>query len=91
MLPRDHLCCGNAGLIELLELAGRSPAVDQVPSTGRELASRVIARAETAGSFAFAFEKTFVNPSLMQGRAGLGYAFLRLACPDRLPSVLLLQ
>lgn len=90
-LPRDHLCCGNAGLIETLLVAGSTPAIDQAPSTGYDLATRIIARAQAAGSFAFAFEKTFVNPTLMQGRAGLGYQFLRLACPDRLPAVLLLE
>jgi type 2 lantibiotic biosynthesis protein LanM len=91
LLPRDHLCCGNAGLIDTLCTAG-----ERLPDSGwsrkaLQLAARTVARGNKRGNFSIAFHNGFFNPSLFQGAAGVGYQMLRLADPSKVPSVLLLN
>jgi type 2 lantibiotic biosynthesis protein LanM len=90
LLPRDHLCCGNAGLMETLCLAGARLAHGDWSAKARQLAARMVARRHARGSFSIAFHNGFFNPSLFQGAAGVGYQMLRLAEPATVPSVLLL-
>jgi type 2 lantibiotic biosynthesis protein LanM len=91
LLPRDHLCCGNTGLMDTLCAAGeRFPDGDWSQSALR-LAARTIARSDQRGGFSIAFHNGFFNPSLFQGAAGVGYQMLRLAEPAKIPSVLLLN
>ena len=91
LLSRDHLCCGNAGLAETLLFAGIKLSSEEWQQKALQIAGRMITRAEEAGSFAVRFKNGFLNPTLFQGAAGVGYQFLRMAYPDRLPSVLLLE
>jgi lantibiotic modifying enzyme len=91
LLPQDHLCCGNAGLMDTLCAAG-----ERLPDGGwsrkaLRLAARTLARSRKRGSFSIGFSNGFFNPSLFQGAAGVGYQMLRLADPARVPSVLLLS
>jgi type 2 lantibiotic biosynthesis protein LanM len=91
LLPRDHLCCGNAGLMDTLCTAGERLSDGEWSREARRLAAKTIARGDRRGSFSIAFENGFFNPSLFQGTAGVGYQLLRLADPAKIPSVLLLN
>jgi type 2 lantibiotic biosynthesis protein LanM len=91
LLPRDHLCCGNAGLMDTLCAAGERFPHGEWSRKARQLAARTIARGNRRGSFSIAFHNGFFNPSLFQGTAGVGYQLLRLAEPTKIPSVLLLN
>lgn len=91
LLPRDHLCCGNAGLMDTLCAAGERLPQGDWSRKALQLTARIIARRNKRGSFSIAFHNGFFNPSLFQGTAGVGYQLLRLADPAKLPSVLLLN
>jgi len=91
LLPRDHLCCGNTGLMDTLCTAGERFSEGGWSRKARQLAAKAVARGNRRGSFSIAFENGFFNPSLFQGTAGVGYQLLRLADPAKIPSVLLLN
>jgi lantibiotic modifying enzyme len=91
LLPRDHLCCGNAGLMDTLCAAGERFPEAEWSRKALQLAARTMARGNKRGGFNIAFHNGFFNPSLFQGTAGVGYQLLRLADPRRIPSVLLLN
>lgn len=91
LLPRDHLCCGNAGLMDTLCTAGERLAKADWSDRALRLAARTITRSKERGGFGIAFHNGFFNPSLFQGAAGVGYQMLRLAEPAKIPSVLLLN
>jgi lantibiotic modifying enzyme len=101
MLPEgqvDHLCCGNFGRVEIMNIAGSVLGRLQLTDHARQLATQVLARAATSG---FRFQPSDHqavssgtpenNPSLFLGLAGVGYTLLRLNYPDLIPSVLLLE
>lgn len=100
--PGDHLCCGNFGRVEIMNIAGN--VLGRLPLTehARHLATQLLARAATSG-FRFHphdhqtnmdktnLDKPDNNPSFFLGLAGVGYTLLRLSYPDLFPSVLLLE
>ena len=88
---RDHICCGNMGRVEALLTAGQKLSQPQWIKEAVELTSQVAARAQAKGSFRLTFLHNFYNASLFQGTAGVGYQLLRLAEPEALPSLLLLE
>lgn len=78
---KDGLCCGTLGRAELLVAANDDRAFDA--------ASAVVASARDAGAYRLSgHEIEFFDPSLFQGLAGVGYALLRTARRDAVPSVL---
>jgi len=79
----DHLCCGNLGRVETMVMAGEAH-LDEA----RQLAGKVIARARQRGRYALGWDSGPYIPSFHQGMAGVGYQFLRLAMPGKLPSIL---
>ncbi|HEX2205091.1 MAG TPA: lanthionine synthetase LanC family protein, partial [Longimicrobium sp.] len=90
---RDHLCCGNLGRADVLLRAGEALGDAALRREARALGRRAVRRAERRGG-----EFSHTPPgsegfhvSLMWGAAGVGYALLRLAHPELLPSVLLLE
>ena len=92
-LPRPRhdasLCHGLAGLLEIALVAGRilddSNCMAHANSTARTLIDRYARTIDyPSGLISGA-----VNPSLMLGLAGTGYALLRLHAPHRVPSILL--
>jgi type 2 lantibiotic biosynthesis protein LanM len=91
LLSRDHICCGNLGLVETLLVAGVALSQPEWTNEAVRMASRIAARAKRKGSFGITFANGFFNPTLFQGAAGVGYEFLRLACPDKITSVLVLE
>lgn len=87
----DHLCCGNAGRIDvLLEGSLRLRDPRWAAAAGR-LFSAVSARAARAGGFHLPTGPARAHefPALFTGLSGLGYTGLRWARPESLPSVLL--
>ena len=84
------LCHGDLGSLELLLEASRGLGD---PAWGRELSeqtSRVFASIEENG-WICGLPLAVESPGLMEGIAGIGYGLLRLAAPDRVPSVMLLD
>ena len=95
--PVDHLCCGNAGRIEVLLSAHRSLQDVSLRTEAEALERKLRRRAEgsaeeSEGRYRWSEEdpEAFV-PGLMVGAAGLGYTLLRLEDETALPGVLLLR
>jgi type 2 lantibiotic biosynthesis protein LanM len=88
---QDHLCCGNAGRAEIMLTAGLKLSIPRWKHEALRLTSTVVHRAKENGAFKPTFLFDLYNPTMFQGSAGLGYHLLRLAEPDQLPSVLLLE
>ncbi|MEG3860873.1 type 2 lanthipeptide synthetase LanM family protein, partial [Microcoleus sp. herbarium12] len=89
----DSLCCGNFGRTELLLVAAQKLARPELREMALQRATCVVARAEQTGAYQlFPNLPNYVfSPSFFQGKAGIGYELLRLAYPEVLPSVLLLD
>jgi lantibiotic modifying enzyme len=87
----DHLCCGQMGRIELLLAAGERLGRPALVEAARRQAAWVVAQAEQLGGYRLSsvLPRGVHSPGFFQGAAGLGYELLRLADPERLPSVLL--
>lgn len=83
------LCHGELGAVEsLLWLAAREyPATE---AARRRRAGLVLAAVEQYGPQC-GTPNSVPSPGLLTGLAGIGYGLLRLAFPERVPSVLLLQ
>lgn len=87
----DHICCGNMGRGEFLIEASRRLGRPELFDEARRRASWVVRRAARSGGYRlFATAPGLTDtPAFFQGIAGIGYALLRLAEPERLPCVLL--
>jgi type 2 lantibiotic biosynthesis protein LanM len=87
----DHLCCGHAGRIELALMAGLRLGRPALVEQARRVAAGVLARARGNGRFSLVagLPREVATPGLFQGTAGIGYTLLRLARPERVPSLLL--
>lgn len=88
----DHLCCGNFGRIEVLLLAAKTLGREELYETAIQQASALVTRAEQAGGYQLFgnLPNSVFIPSFFIGTAGIGYELLRLAYPEKLPSVLLM-
>jgi lantibiotic modifying enzyme len=87
----DHLCCGTLGRSEILLTVGRTLRRPEAVTAAHALAEQVVARARQVGHFRLSapgFEYRVFDPGFFRGLSGIGYGLLRLAAPDRLPSVL---
>lgn len=96
-LVRDHLCCGNSSLIEILHHAGSILERADLQCAAGARMERVLARAQVAG---FCFEtddsqdgqpEAPFDPSLFLGISGVGYTLLRLVHPGCFPCLLLME
>lgn len=83
----DHLCCGNAGQVEVLRWAGAKLDNDSY----RELADELICSVEARGIRFSLEDDDSTHHSLFLGRAGWGWCLLQTAAEGRLPSVLLME
>ena len=89
----DDLCCGHMGRAEVLACASSILGDEELLMAGRTIAHHVWQRAKRKGRYVCSASRgteTF-SPSLFQGAAGIGYTFLRLACPADLSSLLILE
>ncbi|MEO1367135.1 MAG: lanthionine synthetase LanC family protein, partial [Acidobacteriota bacterium] len=84
---QDHLCCGNAGLVEMLLLAGHG--LDD--GRCRALAAARIGSVEQRDLRFPTDEPDSTHLSLFLGRAGWGWVLLQAAAGGSLPSVLLME
>jgi len=93
VISLDHLCCGNLGRAEILLCAHRVVGGGELLAGARTLAGQVVQRAGESGGFALhpPGEPAAFTPGLFRGVAGIGYALLRLASPESLPSPLLME
>jgi lantibiotic modifying enzyme len=91
LLAIDHVCCGNMGRIEPLLIGARQLTRPEWGEGAAEIASNVVSRTWQTGSYRLSADTSCsaFSPGFFQGIAGIGYQLLRLAHPDRLPSVLL--
>ena len=87
----DHLCCGTLGRIETLFKAGQVLSRRDLTEIAFQVSTSVIGSAERRGSYSLfaSLPDGIDNPGFFQGTSGIGYQWLRLAYPDRFPSVLL--
>ncbi len=84
------LCHGDLGCLDFLLLASRHLGDAALAEQVYRLAGGVLANVATDG-WRFGMPAGAEPPGLMLGLAGIGYGFLRLAFPERVPSVLLLE
>jgi type 2 lantibiotic biosynthesis protein LanM len=84
------LCHGDLGCLDFLLLAARHLGDGALADQVYRLAGGVLANVAADG-WRFGMPAGAEPPGLMLGLAGIGYGFLRLACPDRVPAVLLLE
>jgi type 2 lantibiotic biosynthesis protein LanM len=87
----DKLCCGNFGCIELLMAASLRLEQPHLLEVARQWTSVLVHRARQRGGFHLLAQlpRQAFNPGLFQGYAGVGYQLLRVAFPERIPSLLL--
>ncbi|MBW4576035.1 MAG: type 2 lantipeptide synthetase LanM family protein [Aphanothece sp. CMT-3BRIN-NPC111] len=87
----DHLCCGNLGRVEVLLVGSQRSSRDDWRQVALQNATNVVARANRTGAYQMftSLTSSVFHPSLFRGTAGIGYALLRLAYPETLPSLLL--
>jgi type 2 lantibiotic biosynthesis protein LanM len=95
-IPRtdiDHLCCGHMGRADLFILASQKLGNQEWLNTAIKQAAWVVERAKENGEYSFGPHsyKSAYSPSFFRGNAGIGYQLLRLALPEPLPSVLILE
>jgi hypothetical protein len=81
-------CNGITGLIEITSIAHGMLAESSYHDVAMDAAHLLIARHSTSGDWPSGAPSGGPNPSLMLGTAGIGYTFLRLHDPERVPSVL---
>jgi lantibiotic modifying enzyme len=90
--PVDHLCCGSAGQISFLFEAARRLDRPDWEQAARQRLAALLDRAGQTCSYTLypKLPPTVINPGFMQGYAGIGYEWHRLANPGlNLPNCLL--
>lgn len=86
--PEDSLCHGELGNLETLIVAAQTLGRPDLLEKARHRAQGVIAT--NSGNWNLRSRGELV-PGLLTGLAGVGMGFLRIARPDRVPSVLTLD
>lgn len=91
-LPRHDatLCHGIAGLSEIALTAGVLLDDADLRTAAAQAAGELVRRYGAAGDWPSGMPSGGCSPALMLGSAGIGYHFLRLYAPERIPSVLLI-
>jgi type 2 lantibiotic biosynthesis protein LanM len=88
---RNHsLCHGDLGNVDFLLEANALRPDPRLHAEIDRLAAGIAADVETGG-WRCGLPMAVETPGLMTGLAGIGYGLLRLASPDRVPSVLALE
>jgi lantibiotic modifying enzyme len=84
------LCHGDLGNLDVLLLAARRLADPELEREVARRATSVLDSLERHGPLC-GTPSGIESPGLMNGYAGIGYGLLRLAFPERVPSVLALE
>jgi len=89
----DHVCCGNMGRVEVLLYAHQILGDPELLLEAHQLAHAALDRAVERSGYGWLPNTAgrLFDPAYFSGAAGVGYAFLRLAEPDKLPCILLLE
>lgn len=89
----DGLCYGHMGMVEVLLSAYQRMGDARSLEAALTLMKRVGQRKSSRGKYDFSVTHgvEIFSPSLFQGVAGVGYMMLRLAAPESLPCLLLLD
>lgn len=88
----DHLCCGNAGHVSFLFDAARATGRAEWKALALRRLEEVIGNSKPHCDAHHLTHSSIFQPQFMQGGAGIGYAWLRIAKPElNLPSPLLLE
>lgn len=93
-LAVDHVCCGNAAFVEILDVAGEALDRPELREEARVRAAALLSRASLEGDFRLRIspaENAAQEPGFFTGLSGIGYTFLRLEGARPLPSVLLFE
>jgi len=93
MLSRDHVCCGNMSLADILLHFAHKTGDQSLALESAELTAKVIHDAEKHGHFNILLgsDGDFSNPGFFQGITGIGYSLLRQAFPDKFPCILIFE
>lgn len=83
------LCHGDLGSLELLTQASTALADPVLRTQAQQISAALVAAVEV-GRWRCGTPQQVESPGLMTGLAGIGYGLLRLAAPERVPSVLLM-
>lgn len=83
------LCHGDMGNLEFVQSAVSRLSLDQYEEPVQHLTSMLLDSIEREG-WVTGVPMGVETPGLMLGIAGIGYQLLRLASPERIPSILLL-
>jgi type 2 lantibiotic biosynthesis protein LanM len=86
----DHLCCGNAGRLMILDTAGRIMGDPGLRGLARRRAAAWLRRAGGLDGFVLPGSDAVFRLGLFQGFPGIGYALLTLSGVDDLPNPLAL-
>ncbi|MEV0460108.1 type 2 lanthipeptide synthetase LanM family protein [Catellatospora methionotrophica] len=84
------ICHGDLGNVEALLTAARALGDQQAAARAQIVAASLLNHIEQHG-WLCGVPLGAETPGLMSGLAGIGYNLLRLALPDRIPSVLLVE
>ncbi|HVY72180.1 MAG TPA: type 2 lanthipeptide synthetase LanM, partial [Verrucomicrobiae bacterium] len=85
----DQACCGNAGLLDILQTAALERGSPDLREHILRRANAMIGQARRRRFYGCVGADGLVQScGLFQGIAGIGYVLLRLAHPERLPSFL---
>lgn len=84
------LCHGDLGNLETVLMAARVLGDTHYEQEAERLAAAILGSIDEHG-WLTGVPLSVETPGLMTGLAGIGYELLRLAYPDRVPSVLLLE
>jgi type 2 lantibiotic biosynthesis protein LanM len=88
---RNHsLCHGDLGNLELLLQAGDTLSEPTLHLRAEGIAAGILKSIGRDG-WVCGTPMTVQSPGLMNGLAGIGYGLLRLAAPERVPAVLVLE
>ncbi|MEM7186865.1 MAG: type 2 lanthipeptide synthetase LanM, partial [Bacteroidota bacterium] len=89
----DHLCCGNFGRIDIQLEYARWQKDTNLMASLRKDAQYVLERSRAKGGFNIFMNtaSSVFSPGLFVGATGIGYAMLRIAHPEKLPSILMYE
>lgn len=92
LLEDDHVCCGNFSRVAFLSVLTQQLDDTEYRENTDTIVSNVLERAEKRGQLqCLSHTGQIYNPGFFRGTSGIGYSLLRLAAPEKIPSVLLFE
>lgn len=87
----DHLCCGEAGRLDVLMAAAQKLRRPHLYGRARRRLEKMLWRSVERGKFLLPPAESRYKIGLFCGMAGIGYVLLRFLYPDKVPCVLLFE